>query len=39
VTGSVGGSIYDWSTLPPEHRQRMADLFASGPAADLPEPD
>jgi hypothetical protein len=38
-TRSIGGSIYDWATLPVEHRQRMADAFATGPAAELPQPE
>ena len=34
-TGSIGGSMYDWRTLEPSVRRRVADLFASGPAAGL----
>lgn len=37
-TDSIGGSIYDWATLTPDKRELMAELFAEGPAADLPSP-
>ncbi|MEZ5167410.1 MAG: hypothetical protein R2695_13320 [Acidimicrobiales bacterium] len=38
-TGSIGGSIYDWNTLEPAARRRLAELFGSGgPAADLAVP-
>jgi hypothetical protein len=37
-TDSIGGSIYDWSTLSTEKRAAMDELFSSGPAADLPSP-
>jgi len=35
-TGSVGGSIYDWATLEPEARERLARLFGEGPGSQLP---
>lgn len=38
ATGSIGGSIYDWSTLSPEARALLAEEFATGAAADLPSP-
>ena len=34
-TASVGGSIYDWSTLTAEHRALLATSFESGPASGL----
>lgn len=34
-TGSVGGSIYDWATLEPEARERLARLFGEGPGSQL----
>ncbi len=34
-TGSVGGSIYDWATLEPEARERLARLFGEGPGSEL----
>lgn len=38
-TGSIGGSIYDWSTLSPSNRAAQAAVFADGTAADLPAPE
>ena len=35
---AVGGSIYDWNTLTPESRARLAELFATGAASQLPRP-
>lgn len=35
-TGSIGGSVYDWATLEPEARQRLAQLFGYGPGSQLP---
>ncbi len=35
-TGSIGGSVYDWATLEPEARQRLAQLFGEGPGSLLP---
>lgn len=35
-TGSIGGSIYDWATLEPEARERLARLFGEGPGSLLP---
>jgi hypothetical protein len=37
-TGSIGGSIYDWSTLSPDDRVAQAAVFADGTAAELPTP-
>ena len=37
-TRSVGGSIYDWSTLTDEGRRAIEAAFDQGAAADLPEP-
>jgi hypothetical protein len=37
-TGSIGGGIYDWSTLSAEGRAAMDEIFADGPASDLPSP-
>lgn len=37
-TDSIGGSVYDWTTLSPDKRALMAELFSGGPAADLPSP-
>lgn len=37
-TGSIGGGIYDWTTLSPDGRAAMAEIFADGPASDLPSP-
>jgi len=34
-TGSIGGSIYDWATLEPEARERLARLFGEGPGSQL----
>ena len=35
---AVGGSIYDWNTLTPAGRAQLAQLFATGAAAQLPGP-
>jgi len=32
-TQSIGGSIYDWLTLDPAGREKMAELFSTGTAA------
>ncbi|MFQ5558935.1 MAG: hypothetical protein ACE5GB_15695 [Acidimicrobiales bacterium] len=37
-TGAIGGSVYDWNTLDPEVRERLAALFSTGSAADLAAP-
>ncbi len=34
-TGSVGGSVYDWASLEPEARERLARLFGEGPGSRL----
>ena len=34
-TEAIGGSIYDWLTLDEAGRREMADLFSTGPAAEL----
>lgn len=36
-TGSVGGSMYDWVTLDAAARQKLAELFSTGPASSLVE--
>jgi len=35
-TASIGGSVYDWATLEPEARERLARLFGEGPGSLLP---
>lgn len=35
-TGSIGGSMYDWNTLPPGRQWLLRDAFENGPAKDLP---
>jgi hypothetical protein len=37
-TDSIGGSIYDWSTMSVEKREQMDELFSTGPASELPDP-
>jgi hypothetical protein len=37
-TGSIGGSIYDWSTLTDANRAALATTFSAGTAAGLPAP-
>jgi hypothetical protein len=37
-TDSIGGSIYDWSTLSQEKREAMDEIFARGSASELPSP-
>ena len=35
---AIGGSIYDWNSMPPASRAQMTQLFTTGPAAALPPP-
>ena len=36
--GAVGGSIYDWNAMTPAMRAALAERFATGAAARLPQP-
>jgi hypothetical protein len=35
---AVGGSIYDWASMPPASRAALAAGFSTGPAAHLSRP-
>ncbi len=37
-SNSIGGSLYDWNTLPPGRRHLLHLAFAEGPASRLPAP-
>ena len=37
-TAAIGGSMYDWNTLEPPVRRRVAELFDTGPVAGLGRP-
>jgi hypothetical protein len=35
---AIGGSIYDWNTMPPSSRDLLQQQFTTGPGANLPQP-
>jgi len=35
---AIGGSIYDWNSMPPASRDLMQQQFTTGPGASLPQP-